>query len=138
MLLAKITAIPWPAVVTATFCADVRPANDKISSSLYSQIIIEISDGKLGGGSEQLYHNTSAQAELLACRAKAWTTSLEAGGWPGEVGKQQETVSPRISVTPFSVHHRSSRKGTVDARPASVGRLVTAEVAASTQTPCQK
>ena len=54
MLMAKITDIPSLAVVTATFCAEVRHTNDKISSSVYSQIISKILDEKLRGGSEQL------------------------------------------------------------------------------------
>lgn len=82
--------------------------------------------------------NTCAQAELWSCDAKAWSTSLEVGSWPGGVGKQQETVSLRSLVTPFSTHQHSSRKGTIDARPVSVGSLVTAEVAASKETRCQR
>lgn len=50
VLMAKITDISQLPVVTVTFCTDVCPTNDKISSSVYSQIISKILDEKLGGG----------------------------------------------------------------------------------------
>lgn len=76
----------------------------------------------------------SGRALGLSCHS----TDCVGGSWPAEVGKQQETVSPRSLVTLFSTHAHSSRKGTVDATPVSVGRLVTAEAAASERTHCQK